>query len=84
MSEINTEYGYINITGYPEKFHPAMEHPPGINKFLFGNCGGMMYEADIKQDKKKKLAAQLAVNVTEPLVSYQPVDQEEKKSKKTK
>ncbi len=84
---LGSEYGYINITDYPEKYHPATEHPPGINKFLFGNYGGMMYEADVKEDKKKKVeeityTTQVAMNVTEPLVSYQP--EEEGKSKKAK
>lgn len=49
---LGSEYGYINIGSYPEKYHPADDFPPGINKFFFGHWGGMMYEADVKEDKK--------------------------------
>jgi hypothetical protein len=85
---LGSEYGYINLTDYPEKYHPADDFPPGINKFFFGNCAGMMYEADVKQDKKDKDDATpktlVALNVTEPFVSYQPYDEEKNKSQKVK
>jgi hypothetical protein len=50
INYLGSEYGYINITDYPEKYHPAYSFPPGINKFLFG-LG--YYEADVKADAKK-------------------------------
>jgi len=85
-NSLGSEYGFINITDYPEHFHPDTFAPPGILKFCFGNWDGTMYEADVKQDKKEKekdtYSAQLAINFTYDLVSYQPYDEEKNKNPK--
>jgi hypothetical protein len=84
---LGSEYGYLNITKYKENYHPADDHPPGIKKFLFGNWGGILYEADVKQDKKKDKSTYpglFTMNATNALVPYQPEEEEKTRSKKTK
>jgi hypothetical protein len=86
---LGREYGFI-VTNRPPDGPPFDQLPPGILKKFFGYDGihSYIYEADVEQDKKGKeettYTAQVAMNITEPLVSYQPADEEKSKSKKAK
>jgi hypothetical protein len=51
INYLNSEYGFINITDYPNKVNPSdpSTMPPGIQKFFFGHgSDGVFYEADFK------------------------------------
>jgi hypothetical protein len=86
---LGSEYGFI-VTNRPFEGPSFEDLPPGILKKFFGYNGtnSYNYEADVKQDKKKEeettYIAQVAMNIMEPYVPYQPENEEKTNSKKAK